>query len=81
MAVKETLLAIGLSVGGSLVSTSYQWGVVNDKIATNSLATAAQQVHIDAIAADKVTQAAQNAKIDQSLEDIKQRLNRIENKL
>jgi hypothetical protein len=81
MAMKETLLAIGLSVGGSIVSTSYQWGILSDRVSNNSVTIAAQQVKIDAIAADKVTQAAHNAKVEQSLDDIKERLTRIESKL
>jgi hypothetical protein len=74
-------VAIAVTGAGGLVTTAVQWGSVNTKIETVQQHQAAQDATIESNkkAADEA--ATQSAIIGQKLDDMIQRLDRIERKI
>jgi hypothetical protein len=74
-------VALGLSTFGGLTTTAIHWGVTNAKIEHIEAAESATSAKLDAHQAELSAAAAHNAAVEQKLDDMISRLDRIERKL
>jgi hypothetical protein len=74
-------IAIGISTAGGLTTTAIHWGITNAKIERIQQDETQTQVKLDAHQAELSLQAAHNAAVEQKLNDMIERLDRIEKKL
>jgi hypothetical protein len=74
-------IALGISTAGSLTVTGIHWGVSNAQITQLEAGQTLTQQKLDQHQAELSAQAAHNAAVEQKLDDVISRLDRMEKKL
>lgn len=71
-------VAIAISTAGGLATTAIHWGSVNNQVETVQVRLNDHDRKLEAISADAMEQKIHNAKVEQSLDDVISRLDRME---